>query len=120
MRSEIIIFFGLLVVGAIILAGIILFIWWLKLKKIKKQAPDFSGEIKDWKQINYDPEAIERRRIKYGKEGRTGRAQEEAGKARSGEGGDFENTGDSDEREIAILRERIARAERELAREKGN
>lgn len=101
MIKEIAIAFGLLVVLSLLIAGIIYFSFWLKTKKILKDAPKFTGEVKDIKEINFDPDTLERRRIQNGE-----RKEKDRG---SGEGTERPGDGEREalESKIRDLKERI-------------
>lgn len=103
MAGELILFFGVVVIGAIIIGLLILLRFWLSGRKIKKYSPSFEGEPSQWKNINLDQEALERRKInKNGYPERRVRSTQE----------EVSRVGDE---EIGRLKDQIARAERELA-----
>lgn len=99
------------IIGLLIVSGIVMFFIWIKMKRIRKKAPSFEGSPQDWRQLNFDPKALERREIQYGdQEGRARDPQEETRGTGSGE--EFDN----DDEEIARIREEIRRRESELSR----
>lgn len=97
------------IVTIVLIASIIMIYFWVKGLIIKRKAPKFEGELQDFTQLNYDQSTIERRALRKQNgniKGGFRSPKEEIREFGGGEG--------SDEEEIRSIKERIARAEREL------
>lgn len=64
MRPEILLAIGFFVVGLIFIVFLIVVLSWWKSMRIRKKAPKFDGSLENLNEINYDKEALERRKMR--------------------------------------------------------